>query len=227
MESYFKLILWRTQRQRKTRTLTELKAFCIDAHQSNGQRYGNDKGDNPLCNGHPFSYHLTMLETIADIFSISDETIRASIFGHDVLEDTRVTRWKLRMYGFHTSSVAIIVACTDGKFGNAARRKKVAYRKILATVNADIVKLIDRSGNLIHSLECSDTKRIQLYRMAHPAFREACLKGDNPLSVRLWRFVDWLTTPEAERMLSDQHQCREKWQPTAELLQVMQEFATS
>lgn len=201
----------RHQRKCKKLTLKGARAFCIAAHERRLQIYGNDENDNPSCQGHPFRYHLLMLEVLACAFGIKLRSLRVGILGHDLLEDTDVTIEVLRNEGFSLFEIALIHACTDGPGETAAHRKRAAYAKIRVTPGADIVKLIDRMGNVLNTLECGCIAKFESYRRAHRQFKKAVYRQDNAVAVPLWQFLDWLFSPEAYRLLSCTHKCRSQW----------------
>lgn len=185
-------------------TLQAACQFCFHAHGD--QRYGNDSCEPSLCRTHPFAYHLRMMQAIAKRHGIMDRSLRIGLFGHDLLEDTKVTIEELFKAGFSSYEVSLIDACTDGEGETRDEKKAVAYAKIRQVRHADTVKVIDRIANAFHTLTCGSSRYL-MYKEEQAGFRKAIFDRQNKLAQPLWAELEWLFSREAQRQLRFTHRC--------------------
>lgn len=131
---------------------SRMSMLISDAHQ--GQKYG-DK---------PYTYHLRMVEKKVDeLFPSKDDAsylILATVaLGHDLLEDTYVTRELLLAEGYHEDVISAIDLVT--------KQDGVSYKEYLRTLSREEfswkVKVADTYCNLTESIKGGDVNRVRKY----------------------------------------------------------------
>ena len=133
-----------------------MSSLITEAHQ--GQRYGD----------RPYTYHLRMVRNkVLELFEESkgltptckDLQLSTAALGHDLLEDTYVTRELLLAEGYHEEIIHAIDLVT--------KREDVSYKEYLRTLSKDEiawkVKVADTYANLTESLKDLDIKRPRKY----------------------------------------------------------------
>ena len=146
-----------------TYSYEKLQAFEVrmstlipEAHQ--GQRYGDRY----------YTYHLRMVRNkIMELFEESkgltptykDLQLSTVALGHDLFEDTYVTRELLLAEGYHEDIIHAIDLVT--------KREGVSYKEYLRTLSKDEiawkVKVADTYANLTESIKDLDIKRSRKY----------------------------------------------------------------
>ena len=125
---------------------------CCEIHDVDcNQKYG---GDFEL----PYSFHLTAVAMQAlvyeDLFNTSDfNAILKACFGHDLIEDARMSYNDVKEL-FKSKVVAdIIYACTEEKGHNRGERHSDKFFKELCANRAAVfVKLCDIKANVLFSM---------------------------------------------------------------------------
>lgn len=136
----------------------KMSSLITVAHS--GQKYG-DK---------PYTYHLHMVaekahelfgESVQHNHTIEDLKLITASLGHDLLEDTYVTKESLIEAGYHADIVEAIDLVTkkDGlgytEYLRAISRNGLAFK----------VKVADTYCNLTESIKCGDIKRVRKYSL--------------------------------------------------------------
>lgn len=144
-------------------TLDKLRAFeskmsslIVVAHHE--QKYG-DK---------PYTYHLRMVaEKAHELFgegkihnpTIGDVKLATASLGHDLYEDTYVTKESLLEAGYDSEIVQAIDLVT--------KKEGLSYKDYLRNLSKDElawkVKVADTYSNLTESIKVSDVKRVRKY----------------------------------------------------------------
>jgi (p)ppGpp synthase/HD superfamily hydrolase len=128
------------------------KDFCIEQHDIVcNQKYGD---------GLPYSFHLKAVERqyykfshlLQTEFRYEREQIENAIWGHDLIEDARVTYNDItQLSGEETAE--IILCCTDSTGRNRSERKDdVFWNRLTSNDYAIFVKLCDVIANVKYSL---------------------------------------------------------------------------
>lgn len=104
----------------------------------------------------PYSFHLDMVEKqgikFKHLIDSSNEAIWIGIYGHDSIEDARMTYNDLIVL-CGTEAAEIIFLCTEDKGRNRADRKSdVWYNQLVKNKEAVFVKLCDIIANVKFSL---------------------------------------------------------------------------
>ncbi|SRR5579883_811717 len=199
--------------------LEMMRCRCADAHAKQG--YGNTKEDDGGMDGaHPFDLHLRETEELAIMFGVTDPSIRKAIWGHDLPDDqgkrlwgedilkseTRVINALLR-FGYSQWEARLVWAVTDGEGLTRRERKMEVYRKINLLPGAVILKLLDRCANVKHALRAGYHRKLDLYRGEQVDFQRECRTYNDPLAERLWDYLNWLLSQEAEELLFGTLRC--------------------
>jgi len=142
-------------------------------------------------NGLPYLEHLKAVEAVLVRFGFSDpknavhQTLRIAAYTHDLLEDTPVTRDRVRWYlGPEVEVLTWAVTNEEGK--NRAERHAKTYPKVAATPFATLLKLADRVANVEASLTVGG-RLLGMYQKEHAGFREAPWREGGPEAARLGR----------------------------------------
>ena len=161
------------------KTLQELFNVIDDAHGD--QEYGDNV---------PYSDHLRAVETAAAIFGWWDDPIIAlACYGHDVLEDTKMTPEILLEEGFPEEVVEIVKAVTDEPGKNRKERKAKTYPKIKANRKALIVKLCDRIANCTNCYITQNTK-LGMYRREQAEFEKILRDPEDKELEPMWNWIN-------------------------------------
>lgn len=133
-----------------------MSSLIIEAHQ--GQRYGDRS----------YTYHLRMVRNkVLELFEESkgltptyeDLQLSTVALGHDLFEDTYVTRELLIAEGYHEDIIHAIDLVT--------KQKGVPYKEYLRNISKDEiawkVKVADTYANLTESIKDLDIKRSRKY----------------------------------------------------------------
>ena len=123
----------------------------------------------------PYEFHLRMVAQVAKDFDylIPSEEMRESIliaaYGHDLIEDTRVSYNDVKsILGLTVAD--IIYALTNEKGKNRKERANSKYYEgILETPGAVFVKLCDRIANVQYS-KMTKSRMFEMYKKENPEF---------------------------------------------------------
>lgn len=154
----------------KKTNLLDFIEFCKNQHNVVcNQKYGKI---------HPYSFHLDMVYEQAKLFMNlvpSDEphysNIIAGIYGHDLIEDARITYNDIKeMYNKEVAD--IIYCCTEEKGKNRSERhSEKFFNELKQNEDAVFVKLCDIIANVKYSL-LTNSSMFYKYRNEYPHVKE-------------------------------------------------------
>ena len=154
----------------------DMIAFASDKHKT--QTYSWDR---------PYTFHLravrdTVLRFLPYLpYGVSVEEVVLGAWGHDLIEDTGVTREELtERYGEEVSNVIWHVTDEPGK--NRKERHAATYGKTRQSPAAVFLKLCDRIANI------EAGGKTQMYRKEHLEFKAALYK-ENEMEP-LWEHLE-------------------------------------
>jgi (p)ppGpp synthase/HD superfamily hydrolase len=152
--------------------MKDYKGWCIEQHRNTNHFY-----DTYL----PYEFHLRMVENVALEFMDeylrtvqgdlvdAQETIIKACYGHDLIEDCRVSYNDVKKY-LGQEAADIIYAVTNEKGKNRAERANDKYYKgILESDGAVFVKLCDRIANVQYS-KMSRSQMFEVYKKENSNF---------------------------------------------------------
>lgn len=120
---------------------------------------------NKTYNGQSYIVHCDAVAKVASKFGHSTFPIQAACLGHDLIEDTKVSRGLIaKIIGFKVAELIWLV--TDKGGGNRESRHKATYPLLSKDNDAVIVKLSDRIANV------ETGGKIDMYRKEYPYFKE-------------------------------------------------------
>ncbi len=177
---------------------TTFDQWCRDKHAETNHFYGD---------GIPYGFHLELVHKIAVRFELLysgtiDHTqkfiMMCAAYGHDLMEDTRLTYNDIRDQLLRSSSGSdtadkiceIIRACTnDGRGRNRKERMPVAvYEDIKKIPGARFIKLCDRIANVEYSAFVG-SRMLHMYHMEHENFKNMLyLEAHYPM----WKYLESL-----------------------------------
>jgi (p)ppGpp synthase/HD superfamily hydrolase len=145
--------------------MSDFKKWCLEQHQKTNHFY-----DEIL----PYEFHLRIAASVAEEFfhleSTKKEILMDAIWGHDVLEDCRVTYNDLLSNGASSEVADIIYAVTNEKGKSRGERANEKYYEgIRSTKGASFVKLCDRIANVRFS-KLTNSRMLELYRKEYDSF---------------------------------------------------------
>lgn len=147
--------------------------WCIDQHRATNHMY-----DTYL----PYEFHLRMVSHVAkqNIHLIKDsndgeEAFRDSViiaaWGHDLIEDTRVSYNDVReSLGYQAAEIIYAVTNEKGK-NRKERANNKYYEGIVKTPGAVFVKLCDRIANVQYS-KMTGSRMFEMYITENDSFGE-------------------------------------------------------
>jgi len=153
-------------------------SWIIEQHERVNQKYGNDM---------PYSLHLAMVASNAkkymyllpDKEDIFEEHIMQAAWGHDLIEDCRLTYNDVKeILGWQTAD--IIYAVTNGKGKNRAERaSEQHYAEMRDCFGAVFIKLCDRIANASYSA-ATYSRMAEVYKKENDEFlrKIGFTKGD-------------------------------------------------
>ena len=148
--------------------LTSKKEWIIKQHKDTNHKYDEYLG---------YEFHLRMAVEAAERFEylITHEPDKKLVilgaWGHDLIEDTRVTYNDVKKKLGETAA-DIIYACTNEKGKNREERANSKYYEgIRTTPYAVFVKLCDRIANVKYSKRM-DSRMFEMYRKENAKFME-------------------------------------------------------
>lgn len=157
----------------KTYQFDEKITWIIEQHESTNHQY-----DKYL----PYEFHLRMVHQVAKEFihlvpkinygpgsESLDRAILLAAFGHDLIEDTRVSYNDVKeVLGYEVAE--IIYALTNEKGKNRKERADDRYYEgIRNTEGAVFVKLCDRIANVRYG-KITGSRMVQMYQKENPDF---------------------------------------------------------
>jgi (p)ppGpp synthase/HD superfamily hydrolase len=161
-------------------TRDEQIKWCIDQHIKTNHWY-----DEYL----PYEFHLRMVAQAAKDFihlvpdsndgEITDrEAITMAAYGHDLIEDTRVSYNDVKeVLGIQAANIIYAVSNEKGK-NRKERANDKYYEGIRNTPGAVFVKLCDRIANVQYS-KMTKSRMFEMYKKENAEFTKALgLKGD-------------------------------------------------
>lgn len=161
-------------------TRDEQIKWCIDQHVKTNHWY-----DEYL----PYEFHLRMVAQAAKDFIhlISDsndgenssrDNVTLAAYGHDLIEDTRVSYNDVKsVLGFGAAEIIYAVSNEKGK-NRKERANDKYYEGIRNTPGAVFVKLCDRIANVQYS-KMTGSRMFEMYKKENPEFTKALgLRGD-------------------------------------------------
>jgi len=127
---------------------------------------------NQLYDGKAYVTHLQDVVNVLMDFDVTDRSILAAAYLHDIMEDCKVPRSVLdELFGV---DVGMLVWCvTDEEGVNRKERKAKTYGKIKANDNAVAIKLADRIANVEHSIQSKNIRMFKMYRKEMADFTAA------------------------------------------------------
>lgn len=141
--------------------------WCIEQHRKTNHYY-----DDYL----PYEFHLRMVNTAYQNFKhlIDDplrEVVGYAVWGHDLIEDTRVSYNDVRLM-MGESVAGIVYAVTNEKGKNRKERANDKYYEgIRNTPGATFVKLCDRIANVQYS-KLTKSRMFEMYKRENSEFLE-------------------------------------------------------
>lgn len=166
-------------------TLYAARSLAATAHSS--QRYGE----------HSYTKHLDEVFSVAVEFQVRDPAILIATFLHDILEDTDVTETELQRF-VETDVIQLVKAVTDPPgFPNRKTRKAAAYKNIVQTPGATVLKLCDRIANVrscwrVAIADKHNKSLLGMYKKEYGAFKKALYNQPQGVEADLWSELDRL-----------------------------------
>jgi guanosine-3',5'-bis(diphosphate) 3'-pyrophosphohydrolase len=144
-------------------TVEQAKLFATQKHVlDNHQLYGNLL---------PYTHHLAAVEAVLIRYGFDDETMRASAWLHDVIEDTRDRSNEVKLRDIEEifgDDIAVLVGAVTSEPGeNRKVRNALTYPKIRAAGTLAVaLKLADRIANVE-----AGGRMVAKYKLEHPEFK--------------------------------------------------------
>jgi guanosine-3',5'-bis(diphosphate) 3'-pyrophosphohydrolase len=153
--------------------------FALKAHA--GQTYGN----------YTYDFHLRSVVSVLRSHGVTDTSLLASGWLHDVVEDTDFSVDDIEK-SFGSKVAKLVYAVTDEPGKSRKERKAKTYSKIRGNKDATILKLADRCANLLYSLETDNKDMLSMYRKEHAEFSKQLKEGllISDTEQELWDRVD-------------------------------------
>ena len=137
----------------------------------------------------PYEFHLRMVAQVANDFihlipnsndgeSSTQDNVILAAYGHDLIEDTRVSYNDVKeVLGFEAAEIIYAVSNEKGK-NRKERANDKYYKGIVNTRGALFVKLCDRIANVQYS-KMTKSRMFEMYKKENPEFTKALgLRGD-------------------------------------------------
>ena len=153
--------------------MNPFRIWAIDQHRNTNHLY-----DKII----PYEYHLHMVAREVDRYLwIANEqaageytTLMDAAYGHDLIEDCRITYNDLLTNGASKKVAEIIYALTDDKGKNRAERgNEEHYKKLVQVPGAAYVKFCDRIANVRYS-KFAESSMYDKYKKEHEEFVRKC-----------------------------------------------------
>lgn len=156
--------------------ISKARKFAINAHNNVNQEY----------DGKSYETHLTIVSDYAekylhlfgpDISSNDKETILASAWLHDTIEDCRKTYNDIKTE-FNVDVAEIVYSLTNEKGKNRKERANSKYYEgIRKTKFSTFIKICDRLANIKYSKE-NGSRMFELYKKEYYPFSDALYSKD-------------------------------------------------
>jgi (p)ppGpp synthase/HD superfamily hydrolase len=153
--------------------------WCIDKHKETNHYY-----DTYL----PYEFHLRMVSKVAEDFinlipdsndgntSLRNDILLAC-YGHDLIEDTRVSYNDCKnKLGIYVADIIYAVSNEKGK-NRAERANDKYYQGIRETEGASFVKICDRIANIQYS-KMTGSEMFEMYQKENSKFINSVLKPE-------------------------------------------------
>lgn len=163
-----------------TELLEAARNFAAEKHAAKGQLYGDS----------PYVVHLDAVVAVLKSFGVSDQTLLAAAYLHDVVEDCGVTTAEVEAeFGAGVGELVWAVTNEPGK--NRKERAQRTYPKIASTPGATQLKLADRIANVeACQLPPVNPAKLAMYRDEFASFDEALyVRGQYE---HMWRLLEVL-----------------------------------
>jgi (p)ppGpp synthase/HD superfamily hydrolase len=153
------------------RTFDEKVRWIIEQHESTNHQY-----DKYL----PYEFHLRMVHQVAKEFihlipnsndgetSLRDSVLLAA-FGHDLIEDTRVSYNDVKEVLGHTTTEIVYVLTNEKGKNRKERANDKYYDGIKSVEGAVFVKLCDRIANVRYG-KITGSRMVEMYHKENPNF---------------------------------------------------------
>lgn len=164
-----------------TQPMNSFRQWAIDQHRNTNHLY-----DKII----PYEYHLHMVarevhrhvENKGTMLLIGRQhgigLLIDVAYGHDLIEDCRVTYNDILANGAVEELAEIIYALTDEKGKNRAERGSAEhYRKLVKVPGAAFVKFCDRIANVRYS-KFAESSMYDKYKQEHESFLKKCWTPD-------------------------------------------------
>lgn len=144
--------------------LNKSKEYAYHCHNSTNHTY----------DGHPYTFHLNMVDDVAVLFlhlvpSNKHDIVRSACYCHDTIEDCRQTYNDVRQ-ATNIEVAEIVYALTNEKGKTRKERANdVYYAGIRGTEYAVFVKLCDRIANVQHSKN-TGSRMLGMYKKENENF---------------------------------------------------------
>lgn len=154
-----------------TQPMNPFREWAIQQHRNTNHLY-----DKII----PYEYHLHMVarevERHMRIANVGNDYAMCmdAAYGHDLIEDCRVTYNDLIANGASIAVAEIVYALTDDKGKNRAERgNEEHYKKLIQVPGAAYVKFCDRIANVRYS-KFAESSMYQKYQKEHTEFIRKC-----------------------------------------------------
>ena len=162
-------------------SLAAARKFAIEAHGN--QWYGVL----------PYEEHLRSVERTLLRFGVTDETVLAAGWLHDVMEDTCITYGAL-VTRFGMGVASLVDAVTEEPGANRKERAIKTYTRIRRYgAPAVILKVADRIANTEASIQSRD-RHLKMYREEFPAFSTALFASGE--CDAMWEYLRSISTEQ-------------------------------
>lgn len=173
---------------------TQFGLWAIEKHRDTNHFYDDNL---------PYDYHLSLAVKSAYRYRhlVGDNWIwiQDAVFGHDLIEDSRVSYNDIVKYALicgHSPEIAIkigeaIRACTNyGRGRNRDERMPAyIYNELRTTEGATFIKVAgDRIANVKHGM-ISESDKLDMYRKEQPKFRAELYIAEHE---EIWNYLDML-----------------------------------
>ena len=157
--------------------LDRIRQYCADWHDMAKCNYGKN----------PYVIHLDMVVSFARLIGEEDYSFLQACYGHDILEDTKVTAEVLRIYGFTEEAITLIDLVTNKPGKNRQERHTNTYPAIAANDRARKLKICDRMANISFTFITENYRLLDMYSKEHPAFLSYFFRVEDSIEVdKLW-----------------------------------------
>jgi (p)ppGpp synthase/HD superfamily hydrolase len=167
--------------------------WCLEQHSGTNHMY-----DIYL----PYEFHLRMVANVARDFidlipnlndgeTSSRDNVILAAYGHDLIEDTRVSYNDVReVLGLEAANIIYAVSNEKGK-NRKERANEKYYEGVRQTSNAVFVKLCDRIANVQYS-KMNQGRMFEMYKKENEMFISSLgIAGKHPLK-KMFDYLEYL-----------------------------------